>query len=95
MAGANALAHRLPASGDAATSVSVCRKLNPRHAGFPGGSVRLPYAGRRQRAGDIAAGKDVGVEHALKIGLVDGVVKQEKLIEGAIAVLRCSYYRRS
>lgn len=36
----------------------------------------------------IAAGKDVGAEHALKIGLVDGVVKQEKLIEGAIAVLR-------
>ncbi|MDI5304050.1 hypothetical protein MJN76_35195, partial [Salmonella enterica subsp. enterica serovar Anatum] len=29
-----------------------------------------------------------GAEPALKIGLVDGVVKQEKLIEGAIAVLR-------
>ncbi|MDI8752160.1 hypothetical protein MJH54_34710, partial [Salmonella enterica subsp. enterica serovar Montevideo] len=30
----------------------------------------------------IAAGKDIGAEQALKIGLVDGVVKQEKLITG-------------
>lgn len=36
----------------------------------------------------IAAGKDVGAEQALKIGLVDGIVKQEKLLEGAMAVLR-------
>ena len=32
----------------------------------------------------IAAGKDVGADQALKIGLVDGVVKAEKLVEGAI-----------
>ena len=36
----------------------------------------------------IAAGKDVGAVQALKIGLVDGVVKQDKLLDGAIAVLR-------
>ena len=36
----------------------------------------------------IAAGKDVGADQALKIGLVDGVVKAEKLVEGAKAVLR-------
>lgn len=36
----------------------------------------------------IAAGKDVGAEQAQKIGLVDGVVKPEKLVEGAIAILR-------
>ncbi|MGQ7148511.1 enoyl-CoA hydratase-related protein, partial [Escherichia sp. SS-MK2] len=34
------------------------------------------------------AGKDVGADQALKIGLVDGVVKAEKLIEGAMAILR-------
>ncbi|HAD4435103.1 TPA_asm: fatty acid oxidation complex subunit alpha FadB [Salmonella enterica subsp. enterica serovar Typhi str. CT18] len=54
-----------------------------------GGSVRLPrMLGADSALEIIAAGKDVGAEHALKIGLVDGVVKQEKLIEGAIAVLR-------
>ncbi|MFA7860577.1 3-hydroxyacyl-CoA dehydrogenase NAD-binding domain-containing protein, partial [Escherichia coli] len=36
----------------------------------------------------IAAGKDVGADQALKIGLVDGVVKAEKLVEGAKAILR-------
>ena len=36
----------------------------------------------------IAAGKDVGADQALKIGLVDGVVKAEKLVEGAMAILR-------
>lgn len=54
-----------------------------------GGSVRLPrMLGADSALEIIAAGKDVGAEHALKIGLVDGVVKQETLIEGAIAVLR-------
>ncbi|EAW8841390.1 fatty acid oxidation complex subunit alpha FadB [Salmonella enterica] len=54
-----------------------------------GGSVRLPrMLGADSALEIIEAGKDVGAEHALKIGLVDGVVKQEKLIEGAIAVLR-------
>lgn len=32
--------------------------------------------------------KDVGADQALKIGLVDGVVKAEKLVEGAKAILR-------
>ena len=32
--------------------------------------------------------KDVGADQALKIGLVDGVVKAEKLVEGAMAILR-------
>ncbi|VEA44098.1 Enoyl-CoA hydratase [Salmonella enterica subsp. enterica] len=71
------------------TSVSVCRKLNWASCRVFGGSVRLPrMLGADSALEIIAAGKDVGAEHALKIGLVDGVVKQEKLIEGAIAVLR-------
>ncbi|WP_176463148.1 enoyl-CoA hydratase-related protein, partial [Salmonella enterica] len=54
-----------------------------------GGSVRLPrMLGADSALEIIAAGKDVGAEHALKIGLVDGVVKHEKFIEGALAVLR-------
>ncbi|SUG58179.1 Enoyl-CoA hydratase [Salmonella enterica subsp. diarizonae] len=71
------------------TSVSVCRK--PNWASCRASAA--PFVCRVCWAPDsaleiIAAGKDVGAEHALKIGLVDGVVKQEKLIEGAIAVLR-------
>lgn len=54
-----------------------------------GGSVRMPrMLGADSALEIIAAGKDIGAEQALKIGLVDGVVKQEKLIDGAIAVLR-------
>ena len=54
-----------------------------------GGSVRLPrLLGADSALEIIAAGKDVGAEQALKIGLVDGVVKAEKLFDGALAVLR-------
>lgn len=35
----------------------------------------------------IVVGKDVGVDQVLKIGLVDGVVKVEKLVEGVKVVL--------
>jgi 3-hydroxyacyl-CoA dehydrogenase/enoyl-CoA hydratase/3-hydroxybutyryl-CoA epimerase/enoyl-CoA isomerase len=45
-----------------------------------GGSVRMPrMLGADSALEIIAAGKDVGAEQALKIGLVDGVVKPEKL----------------
>nr|WP_318384866.1 fatty acid oxidation complex subunit alpha FadB [uncultured Enterobacter sp.] len=54
-----------------------------------GGSVRMPrLLGADSALEIIAAGKDVGAEQALKIGLVDGIVKPEKLRDGAIAVLR-------
>ena len=54
-----------------------------------GGSVRMPrLLGADSALEIIAAGKDVGADQALKIGLVDGVVKQEKLVDGALAVLR-------
>ncbi|MBB8558580.1 fatty acid oxidation complex subunit alpha FadB [Escherichia coli] len=54
-----------------------------------GGSVRMPrMLGADSALEIIAAGKDVGADQALKIGLVDGVVKAEKLVEGAKAVLR-------
>ncbi|EMH4165237.1 fatty acid oxidation complex subunit alpha FadB [Pluralibacter gergoviae] len=54
-----------------------------------GGSVRMPrLLGADSALEIIAAGKDVGAEQALKVGLVDGVVKPEKLRDGAIAVLR-------
>ena len=53
-----------------------------------GGSVRMPRMGADSALEIIAAGKDVGADQALKIGLVDGVVKAEKLVEGAKAVLR-------
>lgn len=54
-----------------------------------GGSVRLPrLLGADSALEIIAAGKDVGAEEAQKIGLVDGVVKPEKLRDGAIAILR-------
>lgn len=50
-----------------------------------GGSVRMPrMLGADSALEIIAAGKDVGADQALKIGLVDGVVKAEKLIEGAM-----------
>ena len=54
-----------------------------------GGSVRMPrMLGADSALEIIAAGKDVGADQALKIGLVDGVVKAEKLVEGAMAILR-------
>ena len=54
-----------------------------------GGSVRMPrMLGADSALEIIAAGKDVGAEQAQKIGLVDGVVKPEKLIEGSLAILR-------
>ena len=43
-----------------------------------GGSVRLPRLLGADSAEIIAAGKDVGADQALKIGLVDGVVAAEK-----------------
>ena len=52
-----------------------------------GGSVRMPrMLGADSALEIIAAGKDVGADQALKIGLVDGVVKAEKLVEGAKAI---------
>ena len=54
-----------------------------------GGSVRLPrLLGADSALEIIAAGKDVGADQALKIGLVDGVVAAEKLRDGALAILR-------
>jgi 3-hydroxyacyl-CoA dehydrogenase/enoyl-CoA hydratase/3-hydroxybutyryl-CoA epimerase/enoyl-CoA isomerase len=54
-----------------------------------GGSVRLPrLLGADSALEIIAAGKDVSADQAQKIGLVDGVVKPEKLREGAISILR-------
>jgi len=54
-----------------------------------GGSVRLPrLLGADSALEIIAAGKDVGADQALSIGLVDAVVKPEKLVEGALNVLR-------
>ena len=54
-----------------------------------GGSVRLPrLLGADSALEIIAAGKDVSAEQALRVGLVDGIVKPEKLIAGALSVLR-------
>ncbi|WP_313018543.1 fatty acid oxidation complex subunit alpha FadB [Atlantibacter hermannii] len=54
-----------------------------------GGSVRLPrLLGADSALEIIAAGRDVGADQALSIGLVDAVVKPEKLVEGALSVLR-------
>ena len=54
-----------------------------------GGSVRMPrMLGADSALEIIAAGKDVGAEQAQKIGLVEGVVKPEKLIEGSLTILR-------
>ena len=54
-----------------------------------GGSVRLPrLLGADSALEIIAAGKDVSAQQALSIGLVDAVVKPEKLVDGALSVLR-------
>ncbi|BCU57461.1 fatty acid oxidation complex subunit alpha FadB [Enterobacter kobei] len=54
-----------------------------------GGSVRMPrLLGADSALEIIAAGKDVDAVQALKIGLVDGIVKPEKLRDGAVAILR-------
>ena len=54
-----------------------------------GGSVRLPrLLGADSALEIIAAGKDVSAEQALRVGLVDGIVKPEKLVDGALSVLR-------
>lgn len=54
-----------------------------------GGSVRLPrLLGADSALEIIVAGKDVDAQQALKIGLVDGIVSQDKLRDGAVAVLR-------
>ncbi|MGB3254918.1 fatty acid oxidation complex subunit alpha FadB, partial [Buttiauxella gaviniae] len=54
-----------------------------------GGSVRLPrLLGADSALEIITAGKDVGAVEAQKLGLVDGVVKTEKLRDGALAILR-------
>ncbi|WP_140397772.1 enoyl-CoA hydratase-related protein, partial [Escherichia coli] len=49
-----------------------------------GGAVRMPRKlGADSALEIIAAGKEVGADQAQKIGLEDGVVKAEKLVEGA------------
>ncbi|ELY4525056.1 fatty acid oxidation complex subunit alpha FadB [Cronobacter turicensis] len=54
-----------------------------------GGSVRLPrLLGADSALEIIAAGKDITADAALKVGLVDAVVKPEKLTEGALRMLR-------
>ncbi len=54
-----------------------------------GGSVRLPrLLGADSALEIIAAGKDVGADQALSIGHLDALVKPEKLVEGALSVLR-------
>ncbi len=73
-------------SGDAGSAHRSAGNQTGHHAGF-GGSVRMPrMLGADSALEIIAAGKDVGADQALKIGLVDGVVKAEKLVEGAKAV---------
>ncbi|CAQ85961.1 MULTISPECIES: fatty acid oxidation complex subunit alpha FadB [Photorhabdus] len=53
-----------------------------------GGSVRLPRLIGTDNALDIiAAGKDIGAEEALKNGLIDAVVSNEKLINSAVSML--------
>src|SRR5690606_18706667 len=54
-----------------------------------GGSVRMPrMLGADSALEIISAGKDVGAEQAQIIGLMGGMVKPEKLIEGSLAILR-------
>jgi len=54
-----------------------------------GGSVRLPrLLGTDSALEIIAAGKDVGADEALKIGLVDAVVNSDKLHAAALAILQ-------
>ncbi|WP_312240876.1 fatty acid oxidation complex subunit alpha FadB [Pantoea sp.] len=56
-----------------------------------GGSVRLPRLLGADNALDIiAAGKDIDGEAALKLGLVDAVVPQEKLHGGALNMLKAA-----
>lgn len=53
-----------------------------------GGTVRLPRVlGADSAMEIIAAGKVLSANDALKLGLVDGVLKVEKLYQGALAVL--------
>ncbi|MFG1175741.1 fatty acid oxidation complex subunit alpha FadB [Erwiniaceae bacterium CAU 1747] len=54
-----------------------------------GGSVRLPrLLGADSALEIIAAGKDIDAVQALKVGLVDAVVAEEKLAAAALAVLK-------
>ncbi len=54
-----------------------------------GGSVRLPrLLGADSALEIIAAGKDIDAGQALKVGLVDAVVAEEKLAAAALAVLK-------
>lgn len=54
-----------------------------------GGSVRLPrLLGADSALEIIAAGKDIGAPEALKIGLVQAVVPDEKLAEAGVDILR-------
>lgn len=54
-----------------------------------GGSVRLPrLLGADSALEIIAAGKDIGGVDAMKVGLVDAVVKNEKLHDAALGMLR-------
>ncbi|PRD13076.1 fatty acid oxidation complex subunit alpha FadB [Pantoea coffeiphila] len=54
-----------------------------------GGSVRLPrLLGADSALEIIAAGKDIDAGQALKVGLVDAVVKEEKLAVAALTVLK-------
>ncbi|AUG98515.1 fatty acid oxidation complex subunit alpha FadB [Prodigiosinella confusarubida] len=53
-----------------------------------GGTVRLPRLLGADSALDIiAAGKDIGAEAALKVGLVDAVVADDKLVAAALFML--------
>ncbi|MBM7345952.1 fatty acid oxidation complex subunit alpha FadB [Pantoea coffeiphila] len=54
-----------------------------------GGSVRLPrLLGADSALEIIAAGKDIDAGQALKVGLVDAVVKEEKLAAASLTVLK-------
>ncbi len=54
-----------------------------------GGSVRLPrLLGADSALEIIAAGKDVSATDALKLGLLDAVVPTDKLLEGALRILK-------
>ncbi|MCV9879082.1 fatty acid oxidation complex subunit alpha FadB [Brenneria izbisi] len=54
-----------------------------------GGTVRLPrLLGADGALGIIIAGKDIGADEALKIGLVQAIVAQEKLNAAAIKILK-------
>lgn len=53
-----------------------------------GGSVRLPrLIGLDSALEIITAGKDIGVQQALKYGLVDAIVETEKLPQSALGVI--------